>query len=200
LEVWAALPAYDAPEVAVKLNAAPEPRPQKEVGARSRRMSRWHGVTKEMIAAAKEEGPEALDQLRDRLHAELETLFADAAPTIEVSSSDNTEWTETETGADGKGELVATIKNENSQNVEQNHENISAHVDSPVHVETAGAGLCVGCGVRLEPDEEEACIGCNPPRAPGQEPTAFRLIREQEEGAADDDVRELSIEYEEGVM
>ena len=67
LEVWGKLPAYVAPEVKVKLKAAPEPRAKSLAGGKSRRMNRFETVVREMVETSKPSGEDAVLELAARL-------------------------------------------------------------------------------------------------------------------------------------
>src|SRR5947209_1666407 len=114
LEVWSNLPAYVAPEEKQKIGAAQESRADRLAGRNTRRMTRFVNTAKEMIAEAQAQGTEALDALRNRLHAELEMLFADAES---VTESD------------------APLFESDLQVSSENRKSDPSHVDSPVHVE-----------------------------------------------------------------
>lgn len=174
LEVWAALPNYVAPEAKVKLKAAPEPRAKSLVGGRTRRMTRWHEVTKELIAEAEKDGESAVDALRARLHAELETMFADNEPCPLVNSLEWTENTPTEENGEVEDEeFVARTQSEVCENAEENCESDPSHVDSPVHVKPESdkklhsSFECLSCQQFLTPAEaeinRELCEACRSP-------------------------------------
>jgi hypothetical protein len=83
LEVWSHLPDYHSPAEKQQIKTQPEGSAERIAGKQARRMRHWQKTAKEMIAEAQAQGPEALDTLRARLHAELETLFADAESVTE---------------------------------------------------------------------------------------------------------------------
>jgi Ni,Fe-hydrogenase III component G len=108
------------------------------------------------LAIAKEQGPDAVEDLRADLHGELETLFADAEEPEAAASS---------------FEPVLQFSSAKSKNGLKN-------VDTGVH---AKAPPCVACGgeihpVRLEFDTE-LCDLCGPPRIK-ERPTTFRILDE----------------------
>jgi hypothetical protein len=115
LEVKESLPDYVAPKSKPK-TVKQGPRVESLAGGRTRRMTRWQIATKEMIREAKDEGPEALNRLRERLHAELETLFADA-----------------ETEGPEKAKSSALLFEADSQISEQKRDFDPLTVDSTVH-------------------------------------------------------------------
>lgn len=143
LDVWKTLPAYVAPEGSRKIEAAPEPRGDRLAGRQTRRMNRWQKAAKEMIEEALSEGPEALAALRDRLHSELETLFADAESIhLGNTSIDNTEWTGNEPPACRESD--GSPGEENPQIPSESYEFEPPLVDGAVHEEGSNGAVTEG--------------------------------------------------------
>jgi hypothetical protein len=183
MEVKDSLPDYAAPQVEAKPKdekPKSEPRGLKLAGNQTRRVNRIESAAREILQDAKRDGDAAAQTEAKRLAVTLGKLIAkqldveesnafrlladaltEAADESESvhsnkeASTDNTEWTEN--AAAGEAELMHTTENQNPQNTEENHKNVSPYVDEPVHVEA--------CEARRGGDCSEACCGPQPGRA-----------------------------------
>jgi hypothetical protein len=136
LEIFAALPDYDAPQPKVKLKGKSEPRPPRLAGYRSRALNRFLSAAKQMLNEKKSLGELALDAEVSRLQMELESLAAEMRSQINPEDAvlvhaGNTEWTETQTGAK-EPEMVRSNFEAKTQKSRQNEETDEKILDSPV--------------------------------------------------------------------
>lgn len=141
LEVFAALPAYDAPPVKLSLVSPKEgQRPKPLAGNRSRALNRFLSAAKELLSEKKVEGEAAIDAEVARLHAELEALAAEMREQIEpedtaVVHAGNTEWTENERIVDrreNEPEMVASNFSPKTQKGQQNRKTGEKILDTRV--------------------------------------------------------------------